>query len=75
MVSVSSKRVAFRSLLLTNIVFRDNLGRKPWSDESSAPMRDFWDAKETWLPSWGEEKDRGMIVRSVKMWQEGKCSS
>ncbi|KAF4963890.1 hypothetical protein FSARC_8143 [Fusarium sarcochroum] len=59
----------------TNGWFPDKLGAKPWSDESSAPMRDFWDAKDTWLPSWGEEKDRGMIVRSVKMWQEGACSS
>ncbi|RSM00831.1 hypothetical protein CEP52_008900 [Fusarium oligoseptatum] len=59
----------------TNGWFPDKLGEKPWSDESSAPMRDFWDAKNTWLPSWGEEKDRGMIVRSVKMWQEGACSS
>ncbi|KAI8674518.1 Glycoside hydrolase family 16 [Fusarium keratoplasticum] len=59
----------------TNGWFPDKLGEKPWSDESSAPMRDFWDAKNTWLPSWGEQKDRGMIVRSVKMWQEGACSS
>ncbi|KAF4334979.1 glycoside hydrolase family 16 [Fusarium beomiforme] len=57
----------------TNGWFPDKLGQKPWSDESSAPMRDFWDAKDTWLPSWGDQKDRGMIVRSVKMWQEGAC--
>ncbi|KAL6924110.1 hypothetical protein FSST1_001384 [Fusarium sambucinum] len=59
----------------TNGWFPDKLGAKPWSDESSAPMRDFWDAKDTWLPSWGEEKDRGMIVRSVRMWQEGACKN
>ncbi|KAF5554621.1 glycoside hydrolase family 16 [Fusarium mexicanum] len=57
----------------TNGWFPDKLGQKPWSDESSEPMRDFWDAKDTWLPSWGDQKDRGMIVRSVKMWQEGAC--
>lgn len=59
----------------TNGWFPDKLGGKPWSDGSSAPMRDFWDAKDTWLPSWGEAKNRGMIVRSVKMWQEGACPS
>ncbi|KAK2592717.1 hypothetical protein QQS21_009592 [Conoideocrella luteorostrata] len=59
----------------TNGWFPDKLGAKPWSDDSSAPMRDFWEAKDTWLPSWGEAKDRGMVVRSVKMWQEGACPS
>lgn len=30
-------------------------------------------AKDQWLPTWGEGNDRGMTVKSVKMWQEGKC--
>jgi hypothetical protein len=30
-------------------------------------------AKDEWLPTWGEGNDRGMTVRSVKMWQHGKC--
>jgi hypothetical protein len=30
-------------------------------------------AKDDWLPSWGEGTERGMTVKSVKMWQAGKC--
>lgn len=36
-------------------------------------MRDFWKANDTWLPTWGPVKDRGMVVKSVRMWQEGAC--
>lgn len=38
-------------------------------------MRDFWKANSTWLPTWGEKEERGMVIKSVKMWQQGKCSS
>jgi hypothetical protein len=31
-------------------------------------------AKDKWLSTWGEGNDRGMTVKSVKMWQEGKCA-
>jgi beta-glucanase (GH16 family) len=30
-------------------------------------------AKDTWLPTWGEGNERGMTVKSVKMWEHGKC--
>jgi hypothetical protein len=30
-------------------------------------------AKDEWLPTWGEGVERGMTVKSVKMWQAGKC--
>jgi hypothetical protein len=30
-------------------------------------------AKDTWLPTWGEGNDRGMTVKSVKMWEHGNC--
>ena len=30
-------------------------------------------AKDDWLPTWGEGTERGMTVKSVKMWQAGKC--
>jgi hypothetical protein len=47
-------------------------GNKPWIDGSSTAMRDFWKANSTWLPTWGANENRGMTVKSVKMWQEGK---
>ncbi|CAJ0546586.1 Ff.00g012130.m01.CDS01 [Fusarium sp. VM40] len=57
----------------TNGWFPDAIGGKPWADSSETPMRDFWKANDTWLPTWGPVKDRGMVVKSVKMWQEGAC--
>jgi hypothetical protein len=33
----------------------------------------YFTAKDDWLPTWGEGNDRGMTVKSVKMWQHGKC--
>ncbi|UPK99869.1 hypothetical protein LCI18_010804 [Fusarium solani-melongenae] len=57
----------------TNGWFPDAVGGKPWADRSETPMRDFWKANETWLPSWGPKEERGMVVKSVKMWQQGQC--
>jgi len=53
--------------------FFDGEGNKPWVDGSDFAGRDFWNAKDEWLPTWGEGNERGMTVRSVKMWQDGKC--
>ncbi|KAF4955565.1 hypothetical protein FSARC_11828 [Fusarium sarcochroum] len=57
----------------TNGWFPDAIGGKPWADSSETPMRDFWKANETWLPTWGPKEERGMVIKSVKMWQEGAC--
>ncbi|KAL1794873.1 hypothetical protein ACET3X_006689 [Alternaria dauci] len=53
--------------------FFDGEGNKPWVDGSDFAVRDFWNAKDDWLPTWGEGTERGMTVKSVKMWQAGKC--
>lgn len=58
---------------LTFVLFSDAVGGKPWADRSKTPMRDFWESNSTWLPSWGPKEERGMVIKSVKMWQEGKC--
>jgi hypothetical protein len=34
-----------------------------------------WKAIDTWLPTWGQGNDRGMTVKSVKMWQQGACGA
>ncbi|KAF9890519.1 hypothetical protein FE257_005924 [Aspergillus nanangensis] len=57
----------------TNGYFPDEVGGKPWMDKGKTPMRDFWLANGTWVPSWGDAESRGMIVKSVKMWQQGAC--
>jgi hypothetical protein len=52
---------------------RDDEADKPWIDGTPTSMRDFWRANGTWLRTWGDGEDRGMTVKSVKIWQEGKC--
>ncbi|KAJ4554149.1 hypothetical protein HRR78_002553 [Exophiala dermatitidis] len=40
-------------------------GTNGWFQDAK---KDFWDAKDSWYPTW---KDRGeMVVKSVKMWQQ-----
>jgi hypothetical protein len=69
-VSTSKPQIGIVSEL---IQYRDAKGNKPWIDGSATAMRDFWRANATWLPTWGQGEDRGMTVKSVKMWQQGKC--
>lgn len=56
----------------TNGYFRDGFGGKPWVDGVATSARDFWNGRESWLPTWGAD---GLVVKSVKMWQQGKCGS
>ncbi|BFZ65356.1 hypothetical protein YB2330_006522 [Saitoella coloradoensis] len=53
----------------TNGYFTDGVDGKPWADATTTARRDFWDAKEEWYPTWPAEEERGMIVKSVKMYQ------
>ncbi|KAJ1329596.1 gram-negative bacteria-binding protein 1 [Microdochium nivale] len=50
--------------------FGNNVAGKPWIDADDGAMRQFWQASGEWLPTWGAGNDRGMTVKSVKMWQE-----
>ena len=53
--------------------FFEGKGNKPWVDGSPSAQADFIKAKDQWLPTWGAGNDRGMTVKSVKMWREGGC--
>ncbi|KAF2808462.1 putative gram-negative bacteria binding protein [Mytilinidion resinicola] len=53
--------------------FPDRQGDKPWINFSPTAMRDFWNARNSWMPTWGKGNELGMTVKSVKMWREGKC--
>ncbi|OAQ64399.2 secreted glucosidase [Pochonia chlamydosporia 170] len=53
--------------------FLDHVGDKPWIDNAKNAQWTFWDAASKWLPTWGDGADRGMNVKSVKMWQAGQC--
>lgn len=52
----------------TNGWFENGKDKKPWVDGSKFAMRDFWDARSEWYPTWKNEGE--MIVESVKMWQQ-----
>lgn len=44
---------------------------KPWLDGSPTAMRDFWEAKDQWLPTWPQDiRERALVIDSVKMWQQ-----
>ncbi|KAF2670927.1 putative gram-negative bacteria binding protein [Microthyrium microscopicum] len=53
--------------------FTDGVNNKPWVDGSDSAVADFYAAQDKWYPTWGKNNDRGMTVKNVKMWQEGKC--
>lgn len=57
----------------TNGFFPDNVGRKPWVNGAKNARWAFWEAKDRWLPSWGQGDEKGMTVRRVRMWQRGAC--
>lgn len=54
----------------TNGWFPDDIGNKPWINNSPQAMRDFAKAKDQWYPTWPEDvTQRGMAVDSVRMYQ------
>ncbi|KAF7511312.1 hypothetical protein GJ744_004877 [Endocarpon pusillum] len=52
----------------TNGWFEDGKSGKPWVDGSPTARKDFWNAKDSWYPTW--EANGQMKVKSVKMWQQ-----
>lgn len=52
----------------TNGWFKDGASGKPWVDLSPTAKKDFWDARNTWEPTWKEAGE--MIIDSVVMEQE-----
>lgn len=51
----------------TNSYFEDGKGGKPWADDSPTAPKEFWDARDTWLPTWTQP---AMQVKKVVMWQQ-----
>lgn len=54
----------------TNGYFADNSCSKPWSNSGGTAANDFYDAKDSWYPSWNypASNDAAMKVKSVKVW-------
>ncbi|KAI1087918.1 glycoside hydrolase family 16 protein [Rostrohypoxylon terebratum] len=51
----------------TNGWFADAQSGKPWIDGSPNAKKDFWNARNTWLPTWTSP---AMQVSKVVMWQQ-----
>ena len=51
----------------TNGWFEDSKS-KPWVNTGPSAKLDFWNARDTWYPTWN--KGGEMVVKSVKMWQQ-----
>ncbi|KAF7307707.1 Glycoside hydrolase family 16 protein [Mycena kentingensis (nom. inval.)] len=52
--------------------FYDKVGGKPWLDDSSTAMFEFWQAKNKWYSTWPQDAaDAAFRIDSVKMWK--KC--
>ena len=52
----------------TNGWFEDGKSGKPWVDSSPTAPKDFWNARDSWLPTW--EKAGQMEISKVQMWQQ-----
>ncbi|KAJ1336113.1 gram-negative bacteria-binding protein 1 [Microdochium nivale] len=51
----------------TNGWFEDSKSGKPWLNGSPNAKKDFWNARDKWLPTWTSP---AMEVSSVKIWQQ-----
>lgn len=51
----------------TNGWFADAQSGKPWIDGSPNAKKDFWNARNTWLPTWTSP---AMQISKVVMWQQ-----
>lgn len=58
-----------------NVGDSDKVGNKPWGDASLTAPAEFWNASSQWGSTWGPPEDRGMTVKSVKMYSQGTCGS
>ncbi|KAK9365294.1 concanavalin A-like lectin/glucanase domain-containing protein [Lipomyces kononenkoae] len=53
----------------TNGWFPDNEASKPWSNgDRQTAMNSFWNARDQWQPTWGDEYSRGLVIDSVKIY-------
>ncbi|KAF7724623.1 hypothetical protein EC973_000867 [Apophysomyces ossiformis] len=51
----------------TNAFWKDS-PEKPWKMGDPHAVNEFWDSKDSWLPTWGEGNKRAMAVDWVKVW-------
>lgn len=50
----------------------DSEGDKPWSNNSSTAARDFWHARNAWLPTWkineNRTKEASLLIDYIRVW-------
>ena len=50
----------------------NSAGVKPWSNNSISPMVDFWNAKNSWLPTWkvneNRTKEASFLIDYIRVW-------
>lgn len=51
----------------TNGWFEDGKSGKPWVDDSKNAPKDFWNARDQWLPTWTQPQ---MEIKQVAMWKQ-----
>lgn len=47
--------------------YSDSIEGKPWSNRAATPMRDFWENRKQWLPSWNLDKSQGDLCATMKV--------
>ena len=56
-----------------NGFFPDSPG-KPWRNDDPHAINSFWDHREEWLSTWGEDNKNAMAIDWVKVWSaETNC--
>jgi hypothetical protein len=50
----------------------NNGGDKPWKNDSSTAARDFWHARNNWLPTWkineNRTKEASLLIDYIRVW-------
>lgn len=50
----------------------NNVNEKPWKNTSPNAIKDFWKARNAWLPTWNLEqnlsREASLIVDYVRIW-------
>ncbi|KXN69865.1 glycoside hydrolase family 16 protein [Conidiobolus coronatus NRRL 28638] len=52
----------------TNGYFPEGAGNKPWSNQSPVAMKEFWDNRNQWLPTWPKDDRRDLIIDYVRVY-------
>jgi len=47
----------------------DGVDGKPWADKVNGSAKAFWQARNSWEPTWGQGDSRGMTVKKVSMYK------